>query len=48
MQHDAEIFDFEMKKQGPEHQLDMFLHSLPSADPNSLEVPEPANDNHQD
>ena len=46
MQHDAEIFDFEMKKQGA--QLDMFLHYLPSADPNSLEVPEPANDNTQD
>lgn len=46
MQHETTDNVVELKrKQSEPKQLDMFMHYIPSADPNTFEVPEPANDN---
>jgi hypothetical protein len=46
MQHETTDNVVELKRQPSEPaQYDMFLHYIPSADPNIFEAPEPANDN---
>ena len=46
MQHDQtdNILEFQRPPEEPK-QLDIFMHYLPSADPNTIVPPEPANDN---
>ena len=46
MQHEPidNVVELNSEQSEPK-QLDMFMHYIPSADPNTFEVPKPANDN---